>query len=371
MIARRLLKQLGYRPEQIDTVVFLVEEHLLLIKTATRRDIYDEETAILCARRICDVTRLKMLYLLTVGDCIATGPKAWNSWTAALLKGFFLRVLNILKRGELATEAAVGLVEDKRREVLGHPVAGQPREAREALFRVMSPRYLLYTPAGDIIRHMDLYHQLEMADFVWRIDTPKGSDDPTLTDTRTVTVCAKDAPGIFSKIAGTFTLNGIDILDAQVYTWRNNIALDIFQVKPPPDRVFEDQSWKRAAGDLEAVFSGRLDLATEVHKKIAANRATGPKAAVRPHKVIIDNGSSSFFTIVEVYTHDFPGLLYLVTDALFRSGLDVWVAKIATQIDQVVDIFYVRDFDGNKVDVPELETGIRDRILEVLPNPPL
>ena len=82
----------------------------------------------------------------------------------------------------------------------------------------------------------------------------------------------------------------------------------------------------------------------------------------------MDNQSSSFFTIIEVFTYDFPGLLYSITDALFRCRLDVWVAKIATKIDQVVDVFYVRDFDGQKIDSPEQVAAIKAAIMEVLPG---
>ncbi len=103
IIAAVLLAQKGYRRKDIETVCFLIEKHLFLIKLATRRDINDEETAVFCARKIKDVSRLKMLYLLTVADSISTGPKAWNEWTAALLRDFFLKVLNILEKGELAS----------------------------------------------------------------------------------------------------------------------------------------------------------------------------------------------------------------------------------------------------------------------------
>jgi [protein-PII] uridylyltransferase len=64
----------------------------------------------------------------------------------------------------------------------------------------------------------------------------------------------------------------------------------------------------------------------------------------------VDNKSSSFFTIIEVFTYNFPGLLFTITDTLYRRGLDIRVAKIATKVDQVVDIFYVRNFEGQKVD---------------------
>jgi [protein-PII] uridylyltransferase len=88
----------------------------------------------------------------------------------------------------------------------------------------------------------------------------------------------------------------------------------------------------------------------------------------RPNKIIIDNKSSSFYTIIEVFTYDFTGLLFGITNALFKSGLDVWIAKIATNVDQVVDIFYVRDFDGLKIDSPVQMESIKKTIEEMLPN---
>jgi [protein-PII] uridylyltransferase len=96
-------------------------------------------------------------------------------------------------------------------------------------------------------------------------------------------------------------------------------------------------------------------------------RPPRPAAMDRPRRIQVDNQTSSFFTIVEVFTEDFPGLLFSITDALFRCQLDVWVAKIATNVDQVVDVFYVRDFDGQKVDDPDEVARIQATIQAVLP----
>ena len=99
-----------------------------------------------------------------------------------------------------------------------------------------------------------------------------------------------------------------------------------------------------------------------------AYRARNRLIDQRPDKVIIDNESSDFFTIIEVYTHDFPGLLYKLTDTLFRCKLDIWVAKIATKVDQGVDVFYVRDFDGQKVGEADQVAAIKEAIRAVLKN---
>lgn len=361
-LVKSILTRRGLEPEDVETISFLVQEHLLLIKTATRRDINDEETAISCARRIKDIGRLKMLYLLTVADSISTGPMAWNNWTATLLRNFFLKVFNILEKGELATQEAVDLVEHKQQELIRYAASKKEKTELTGLFEVMSPRYLLYMSSADIYRHIHLYKNLGKHDLIWEIDQSGEAG------TRTVTICAKDRPGLISKIAGAFTLNNIDILDVQVFTWKNNIALDIFKVKPPPDLIFEEEKWNRAQQHLKSALVGSLDLPTALNKKISASRSRKHPTHQKPFRIVVDNTSSSFFSIVEVYTYDFPGLLFCITDALFRCSLNIWVAKIATQVDQVVDVFYVRDLNGQKVDNPQQEDQIKTAIAEMIPN---
>jgi [protein-PII] uridylyltransferase len=361
-IVNDILKKRGFKKSDIETITFLINEHLLLIKTASRRDLNDEGTVIACARKIKDIERLIMLYLLTVSDSISTGPKAWNEWTSALLRNLFLTVLNILKKGELATGEAVEAVNKKKEEFLLSASSLQEKQKLEQLFEVMSPRYLLYTSAQDILEHIRLYKKLGNTDFVWKVTRTSDSN------TRVVTICAIDRPGLFSKISGVFTLNSIDILDTQAYTWRNNIALDIFKVKPPLDQIFETERWDKAEANLKSALAGELNLTEALKEKMSAYQSLRPRASKRPNRIVVDNESSSFFTIIEVFAYDFPGLLFSITDVLFRCGLDVWVSKISTKVDQVVDVFYVRDFDGQKVDAPDRVLAIKKALSDVLPG---
>jgi [protein-PII] uridylyltransferase len=359
-MAARICREKGLSAADTDTVVFLVREHLLLFEIATRRDINDEETALSIAQRVGKPELLKMLFLLSIADAMATGPKAWNDWTASLMRSLFLRTLNVMEKGELVSRKAIRVIEDKKERILVAAQTLGERRAGADLMKVMSPRYLLYTPSHEISQHVGLYRQLKDQeaehDFVWRID--KSADNQT----RTLTVCAKDRPGLLSRIAGVLTLNGIDILDARIFTWRNNIALDIFEVTPPPDLIFEEERWLRAADHLRQALADQLDLAAALERKQDGHRSMKTLTRERPQQVIIDNATSSFFTIIEVIAWNFPGLLYRVTDAIFRCRLDIWVAKSATRVDQVVDVFYVRSFDGEKVDSPEEEATICNTI---------
>jgi [protein-PII] uridylyltransferase len=240
--------------------------------------------------------------------------------------------------------------------------AGTKQERRivTQLVPFMSPRYLLYTSSTEIPSHIKLYQALGHRPYVWHIEPCATSD------TRTITICAKDRPGLLSKIAGVLTLNNINILDVRIFTWRNNIALDIFEVEAPPDQLFEQEHWDRAAGHLEAALDGSLDVGRKLKSKQERHRSIRPKTKSRPQHVLVDNESSSFFTIIEVTAWDFPGLLFKITDALFQCRLDIWIAKSAIRIDQVVDVFYVRSFDGEKVDDPEQERHIQATIEAVL-----
>jgi len=362
-IARGILRRVGLPKDRTDLAVFLVREHLLLVHTATQRDLGDEKVIVQCARQIRSVEALRMLYLLTVADCRATGPRAWNEWTSVLLRELFHKVLHVLERGELATTAAVEIVERKRRILLAQP-ADLSHEERSALFEQMSTRYLLQTPPEEILRHLDLYRRLGERLFV--LDYRTGPAE----DLRTLTLCAKDRPGLFSKTAGVLTLNGFNILSAQIHTWRNQIALDLFHVKAPPDPLFEQERLARVESDLQAVLEGSLCLEEELGRRWAQ---IGP-TRFRPlsdgaDRIVLDNSSSDFFTIIEVTTRDEPGLLYRLTDALYRAGLDIRVARIATKADQALDVFYVREIEGGKVQGESRIQAIRSALESAIAVP--
>ncbi len=364
-IVKELFTRMGFKQETIEAVSFLVEEHLLLVKTATRRDINDEETAFFCAGKIKNIELLKMLFLLSVADSISTGPKAWNDWTFTLLRDLFLKILGIMEKGELAASGVVEAVENKKRKLLGAVTSAKEKKEIKKHIEVLPPRYLLHTTDREILEHYRLYSDLGGADFVWEVEKPIESN------TRLLTVCAKDRPGLFSKMAGVFTLNGLDILDARINTWKNRIALDIFTLKPPVDQIFEDKKWASAKKNLESALSGELDLAVALKEKMSDYIHHKPHMMEKPHRIEIDNKSSSFFTIIEVISYDYKGLLYSITNALFSCRLDIRVAKIATKADQVVDVFYVVDFEGQKVDSEEQVASIKYAISEVLPKPVL
>ncbi len=360
--AEDLLRTMGVRKTDAETVAFLIREHLLLFKYATRRDINDQETAMFCARRIGDPERLKMLFLLTVADFMATGPKAWNDWVGVLVRELFFKVLRILEKGEPAAPEAESAAREKEALLLSESLPLSKADL-QALFRAMSPRYLSSTPIDAVRTHLHLVASLGNSGFVWKIVRNHESD------TRSLTLCGRDVPGLFAGIAGALTLNRVNILDAQIHTWENGICIAIFNVTPPPDPIFESEKWDRAEQDLREALAGRRDFSAELAPPHDGRVGRPLPQGRRPNRVEVDNTASTRSTLIEVYTTDEPGVLFRITDALYRCGLDIKSARIATQVDQVVDVFYVQDLSGEKINDPDRAEQIRTAIEAILPPP--
>ncbi len=361
-IAGPILDRLGFNPSEKEDVLFLIQHHLLLAKTATRRDIFDEETAVSTANTIGKIRLLRMLFLLTVADSKATGPKAWNDWTENLIKDLFLKTMGIIKTGELASKKAQRLIDKKKTQVLALLRERWREDEVNKQLDSMSRRYLLYVPPQNVVDHINLYRNLKDRDFIWQITRESDSE------IRTVSICGRDKPGFYSKIAGIFFLNHIDIVASQAYSLGDSHILDIFKVMPPKDLIFEREKWEKAEKDLTLALEDDHFLDNALGK-VTDTLAVSPGTAPQTNQVRIDNETSSFFTIIEVLTYDFPGLLFSVTNALYRNGLNVNVAMVGGKVDQVIDIFYVKDIDGeHKIEAEEKLEQIKASILNSLPQ---
>ncbi|MFH1491262.1 MAG: ACT domain-containing protein, partial [Pseudomonadota bacterium] len=358
-IVNRILKRFDYNEKAASDIRFLVRRHLLLAETASKRDLNDEKVIVQCAREIGDIDRLKMLYLLTWADSLATGPRAWNDWVANLVQELFFKILHTLEEGELATPRASQKTKRALSQVKHHVAGRIEAHDLDALFEVMSPRYLLETQPRDMVRHIGIFRDLQ-------VKLKKNPDEPVFElqareavsgDCWELTFLAKDRPGLFSDMAGVLALNNINILSAHIYTWRDRTAVDIFKVTKPLDDLHTDEVWIKVSRDLKNVFTSKLSLSCRLMEKSRPSFLSSPKKPLRPPSVVVDNKSSDFFTLIEVIANDQTGLLHNITHTLFTLGLDIGIAKIATKGDQIADVFYVRDLEGQKVeDRAQVET---------------
>jgi len=179
-----------------------------------------------------------------------------------------------------------------------------------------------------------------------------------------VTICAKERRGIFSLIAGALSHSRLNILGAEIYTSRDDLALDILHVETLDQRAVTDpQVWQR----VEAVLRDALVDLRNIEKAPLQGghplRNQKLDVFAKPPHIVVNNSHSDTHTILELQAQDGLGLLYRLTRILYEQDVDIALAKISTEGNRAIDVFYVTDADGRKiVDATVLET-IRQSLL--------
>lgn len=354
-VARETFRRMGLERSTADLALFLVAEHLLLSDTATRRDLDDEELVLTVAARIGDPRRLASLYLLTIADAHATGPLAWTSWRATLVRELVVKVQHVLERGEMGPAAGERLAE--RADAIRAALDGEdPAEVERFLLRM--PRGYVLTASPERVRS----HFALIGSAVGIQEVRTSTSDGSRPGTYGLVVVASDRPGLLSMIAGALSLAGLTILTAQVFTTEDGVALDLFEIEGVFETEVGEERWRAFRATLRRAIEGRLSLDHRVHLK--RSYYPSPRRDV-PARVAVDNDASDFFTVIEVGAPDRIGLLFDITRTFAELGLDVHLAKVATYGERVVDAFYVRDELGRKVEPDvalQLERALRTRI---------
>jgi len=302
--------RMGFDPNDSASIRAMVEFHLLLPDTATRRDLSDDGTLTSVAEAVGTIGRLQLLDALTEADSIATGSAAWGSWKKELVGVLVERVAHVLEGGEVAEVADSGFPTTHQRDLLA-----QGRRIIE-------------------------------------------------TDDDQIVIVCPDRPGIFSRVAGVLSLHGLTVLEASVHSTDDHMALEQFRVRSNFGGSIE---WDGVREDLDKALDGRLALEARLAERSRTYRRRRRIPGMVTHsEVLIDNELSHDATVIEVRVPDGVGVLWRITRSLHELDLDITSAKIQTVGNDAVDSFYVRDGSGRKVDDTELLEEIRLALLHAL-----
>ena len=350
-MVKRIGERMGLSGEDRKLIGFLVGHHLLMVETAFRRDLHDEQVILRFASEIKNINQLKMLYLLTFADIKAVGPEAWTSWKNTLLMELFLKTSHFFERDAITGPFL------KRDEMIKKLQEFLPPEIISEYGEHLPDRYLSCYPPEEIVHHIEMARSVERELLLVGWETEKEIRAK-------VTVCTKDRYGLFSKITGSMFLNRLNILEAQIHTWENGIALDTFWVEDLTKDI--ERRLQQFKKDLKETLSGKVPLKDLLSKRDESN---GIKQKVIPRvseEVKINNKDSDFYTIVEVTGEDRLGILYEITQALTDHGCNIHFARISTLGNRIVDVFYVQDEWGEKIKEKNRTDQLKKTILSQL-----
>ncbi len=356
-VARELCPRFGLDEAETEAVAWLVRWHLLMSATAFKRDLADPQTIADFAARVKSIERLRLLLLLTVVDIRAVGPGVWNSWKRQLLRTLF--------------EAAEEML------LLGHKQKGR-RERVEAIQAELAERLgWEQSRFGRLAWRMpDSYWLAEPIEVLERnaIFTEAADRSPSRTKPLSLsvqeergatllTIYAKDQPGLFYRLAAAISFAGGNIIDARIHTSIDGMALDNFLVQDMTGGPFEDE---HQVARLEKAVLGALEGQEPLTARLEDKALPLVRAEafnIRP-AVFIDNQASSRYTVVEVNARDRAALLSALGEALFQSRAIIHSAHIATYGERAVDVFYLTERDGAKIENPGRLRTLQSRLLK-------
>jgi [protein-PII] uridylyltransferase len=356
-VARRFCPRLGLSAVETEIVSWLVEHHLVMSTVAQSRDLSDRKTIENFAGVVQSLERMKLLAVLTTADIRAVGPGVWNGWKAQLIRTLYYETEPVLTGGfsEVNRAKRVSMAQAEFRAEFNE----WPQAELDAYVARHYPAYWL---------KVDLPKKIEHARFVRAAEaegktlaTEVGFD--TARGVTELTVLAPDHPRLLSILAGACATAGANIVDAQIYTTTDGLALDTIAVTREFDRdEDEERRAKRIAEAIERALRGELRLPEVVAKRGAKGRIRA--FAVEP-EVMINNQWSNRYTVVEVTGLDRPGLLYELTATLSRLNLNIASAHVATFGERAVDVFYVTDLLGAQITSPPRQAAIKRALLSL------
>jgi [protein-PII] uridylyltransferase len=370
--ALRVARRLALDPTATQTLLRLIEHHLLMANVSQRRDLDDPAVIRQFARQVENTETLNLLTLHTFADTLATSDKLWNGFKDQLLWTLHLKASQLMSGGTEFIRA-----QEKQREGLLEEVSQQlpegiENEELQAHFATLPTRYFQIHAARDIVNDLLLTHrfmrqQVSEEDTAlvpvvnWHNELDRGYN--------AVKVCTWDRAGLFSKIAGSFSVTGLNILSAQIFTRTDGIVLDTFFVT-------DARTGNLSGADQRDKFESILNRAlsgegVDFHPMIlkqklvrpAYNAYTGERI---PTQIRFDNDASETRTLIEIETEDRIGLLYEISQTFSELDLDISAAKISTEKGAAIDTFYIRELGGGKVVTPERHRAIERRLRQAI-----
>jgi [protein-PII] uridylyltransferase len=362
LIASKICPRLGLNKEETKMVEWLVLHHLLMSKTAFRYELGDPKVIKNFAKQVRSIDKLKSLLALTVADIRGVGPDVWNDWKGALIKELYIKTYDLLKPPQEISKITEPLKSSKELLIRYLNNKGVNDLDIKTYCSKFYNNYWGTFNLPSVVNHYEIF--TSMKNYSKKLEVYL-SNDSKLKATELL-VITPDHHGLFSQISGLVASSGYDIVSAKIITRSDGYALDTFflqnkERKPISDINLRKKLIETITKGLEGNFN--IEKALNIKWKEIPARFRAVKAPIR---VIIDNKTSDQYTILDIKCKNAPGVLYKITKIITSLGLQINTANVSTYGDRVVDIFYLKNAFGSKVDDNTTIEKVKNSILEEL-----
>ncbi len=355
VFAQRVAVRLQLSSERRRALIFLVDNHLTLSSVAQRRNLEDPATISEFAGIVKTRSNLDALMLLTLADGQGTGDENWSDWKEGLVWQLYRSTSHFLDDSEDYYRQRK-IERDNLRVAVGKKLAKDFAGEIAAFFESMPEIYFqTYSSPDMVAQHIRLFRsflenryfkdQLSLTpEIKWVAHPDKGHSE--------VWVCTWDRKELLAKIAGSFSLGQLNILNADVFTRADNLVLDIFRVcNTNFEAVTDEKSIALVEKKLtQALTEEDFDFAPPLKRTIKKGVSKLLQEQDFPTRIWINNDVHPVYTLVEIQTPDRLGLLYHILKGFATAVVNIAMSRITTEKGAAIDSFYVTDFQGFKID---------------------
>ena len=340
--ALRFCKYLGLSNLDASFIAWLVRHHLVMSWTAQREDISDPQVINKFAELVGDQQHLNCLYLLTVADIKATGPKVWSRWKGKLLWDLYISTSRRLGRDLPASEDVANRINEAKDVVLKKLARNTSRNVVENFWQSLEPQYFLHFGADAVHWQQQTIlsaaaHEIPLANIRFNKDL----------EANQILVYAPEHDTLLPIVSGAIDHLHFSIINAQVERLKNGMSLLAFITTDQQGQaVIEHWRLQQAKDYLNNLLRlGAKDLTPK--KRIVSRRS---KHFPIKTEVSFTQSDTGNLTIMQVIAQDRPGLLYHITSALLENKVHLHTARINTLGERVEDHFFISDRDGQQIE---------------------
>jgi [protein-PII] uridylyltransferase len=356
-IASSVMSRLGYNDNEIDLVCFLVRNHLYMEQVAFRRNLNDPLTLNNFAKLVDSFEKIDLLYLITYADLSAVNSAVWTNWKAQLLDELYLKVRKMLHENITGEQLLYSAILTNADNITQHSINITESNVQEHI-----------NSLHDDVSYISHFSDEEIAKHIEEIEA--GKDISVLFDEKGefthITIITSDHTALLSKICGVFAINDLTILDARIFTRKDGIVIDSFNVLDfKTHSKVPKEKYQKLEEDFHKILSEYINLPVEVKNLKSKWKRLEKKLFPRDKEIKISFEEHNKYTIIDVSAPDRLGFLYHITKEMSELGLIIYFAKISTKGDNILDAFYVLNRFGQKISPIDYEL-IRIRLTEAI-----
>ena len=355
-IVKKFSSRFNLSDYELETISWLVKEHLVMSDFSQTRDVMDAKTVEDFSEIVQTPERLKLLFILTIADISAVGPGVWNAHKGQLLEQLYKETYAKLS-GEVLDEDRSLRAKNKIKSIFSDADFNKKKKFNDWV-RSQSDQYWLGLDDDIIFRQAEMFVNKFNGKPSIIIHNKEGAEATE------VSIMSKDSKGLFAKLTGALSAMEINIVNAKIFTNSSNIAVDVIWIQDKDNKPIIDNSRiQRIKEKISNYIKSEIKSQISIESRLKNKRIN---AFTVPVVVKIMNNISSDYTVVEVSGKDRPSILHELAKAIHFLDLNLFRAQVATFGERVVDVFYILDSQNKKIEHHNSKKLIERKLLQVL-----